>query len=46
MTPRLVHVYGGGFVAVFGISLVYLPAGIAVGGAFLVWLGLTWVRDA
>lgn len=45
MTPRVVHVYGGGLLATFGISLVHMPAGIAFGGAFLVWLGLTWVRD-
>lgn len=42
---RLAHVYGGAALAAFGLSFVYWPIGIALGGAFLVYLGLTWVKD-
>lgn len=38
------HVYGGAILGCFGLSLVYPPMGVAFGGAFLVWLGLTWVK--
>lgn len=35
-----VHVYGGGAVASLGLALAYLPAGIALFGVLLVYLGL------
>ena len=42
--PRFVHVYGGGTVCSIGLALVHPGVGLAVGGAFLVYLGLTWVK--
>ena len=45
MSARDMHVYGGLALCVFGLCSVYLPLGIALGGAFLVYLGLTWVRE-
>ena len=42
---RLTHIYGGALVTVFGLSLVNVSLGISVGGLFLVWLGLVWVKE-
>ena len=44
MSARGVHLYGGGILAAFGLSLVSQGLGIAFGGAFLIWLGLTQVK--
>lgn len=45
MTLRTLHVYGGLLTAVVGLSFLHIAAGLVAGGAALVWLGLTWVRE-
>lgn len=45
MTLRTIHVYGGLALGVVGLSLVHIAAGLVAGGAALVWLGLSWVRE-
>ena len=42
---RLIHVYGGWVLVTLGFGLIYWPGGLAVGGAVLFWLGLTWVKE-
>ena len=42
---RLAHVYGGATLMSLALSFIYWPLGCALGGAFLVYLGLTWVKD-
>ncbi len=44
MNVRGLHVYGGAIIACFGLSLVHTSLGFIGGGAFLVWLGLNWIK--
>ena len=40
---RATHVYGGLLLASFGVGVLHPPAGVAVFGAALVYLGLRWL---
>lgn len=41
---RAAHIYGGGILLAVGVSLIVPGLGIALGGALLIWLGLSWVK--
>jgi hypothetical protein len=41
---RFIHIYGGLTMLVAGLSWCSPALGVAIGGAFLIYLGLTWVK--